>query len=96
MDLMHIAHSPNRLKKPLRRTKGGWKEISWDEAYSEIVDRSADIRDKWGAGAIVIFLELEGIMRLLSTGLLIYSEPQVFFLVSGSLGTLLCSVRKAN
>ena len=74
--------------------KGGWREISWDEAYSEIVDRFADIRDKWGAEAIVIgfgagsysVLDCKG-----SPGLL--CDPAMG---PASLRTLLCNVRKAN
>ncbi len=44
---LQVLYDPNRLNKPLRRTnpeKGlhadpKWKEISWEEAISEIVDR---------------------------------------------------------
>ncbi len=47
-----VHYDPNRLTKPLRRTnpkKGigvdpGWKEISWEEAISEIVDNLKRIR----------------------------------------------------
>ena len=47
-----IHYDPNRLTKPLRRTnpnKGigvdpGWKEISWDEAITEIVSHLKRIR----------------------------------------------------
>src|SRR5512136_2738596 len=44
---LQVLYDPNRLNKPLRRTnpeKGlhadpGWKEISWEEAVSEIVEK---------------------------------------------------------
>src|SRR3972149_5874952 len=44
---LQTLYDPNRLKVPLRRTNpekgiGGapkWKEISWEEAYAEIVPR---------------------------------------------------------
>ena len=47
-------YDPNRITKPLRRTnpeKGvgvdpGWEEISWEEAYDEIVQKLAEQRDK--------------------------------------------------
>ncbi|NHM13224.1 molybdopterin-dependent oxidoreductase [Xiamenia xianingshaonis] len=47
-------YDPNRISVPLRRTnpeKGigidpQWEEISWDEAYQEIIDKLAEQRDK--------------------------------------------------
>ncbi len=50
----HIAHDPKRLTKPLRKTSSGWKKISWDEAYDEIVDRFSEIREKFGAESLVV------------------------------------------
>lgn len=31
--LQDIYEDPNRLKKPLKRTADGWKEISWEAAF---------------------------------------------------------------
>ncbi len=49
-----LAHHPNRLTTPLRRTTQGWKEISWDEALGEISERFLAIRERWGAEALVL------------------------------------------
>ncbi len=49
-----IAHDENRLKYPMKRTKGGWKRISWDEAYDEITDRLSEVREKFGAESLVM------------------------------------------
>lgn len=48
-----VLYDPNRLEVPLRRTnpeKGSgvdpkWKEITWDEALEEIVEKFKKIRD---------------------------------------------------
>jgi anaerobic selenocysteine-containing dehydrogenase len=49
-----LAHHPERLTAPLRRTAQGWKEISWDVALSEISERFMEIREGWGAEALVL------------------------------------------
>ncbi|HWB46078.1 MAG TPA: molybdopterin-dependent oxidoreductase [Hyphomicrobiaceae bacterium] len=52
-----IAYHPNRLLHPMRRTgargEGRWARISWDEALDEMADRFAQIRQRYGAEAIV-------------------------------------------
>ena len=30
--LKELHHDPDRLRRPVRRTAGGWTEITWDEA----------------------------------------------------------------
>ncbi|MFI0469462.1 molybdopterin-dependent oxidoreductase [Saccharopolyspora sp. 5N102] len=53
-----IVHSPGRLTRPLRRTTPKsdpdprWREISWDEALSEVADRLGQIRDESGPEAV--------------------------------------------
>src|SRR3989304_2685788 len=58
-------YDKDRLQKPLRRTnhqKGinvdpGWKEISWEEAYTEIVKRLKQLRDNGEAHKLLWFSE---------------------------------------
>ncbi len=51
------TYDDRRLKTPLRRMKdrgaGTFEPISWDEALSEIADRFADIRRRYGPASIV-------------------------------------------
>ncbi|KAA9158062.1 molybdopterin-dependent oxidoreductase [Amycolatopsis acidicola] len=53
-----LVHSPARLTRPLRRTTPRtdpdprWREISWDEAMSEIAERLGKIRAESGAEAV--------------------------------------------
>lgn len=58
-------YDPDRIKTPLRRTnpkKGvgidpGFKEISWEEAYNEIVKRLKELRDNGEAHKLLWFSE---------------------------------------
>jgi thiosulfate reductase/polysulfide reductase chain A len=58
-------YDPDRIRKPLRRTnprKGigvdpKWKEISWEEAYSEIASRLKKLRDDGEAQKLLWFSE---------------------------------------
>ncbi|HIQ56225.1 MAG TPA: formate dehydrogenase subunit alpha, partial [Pyrodictium sp.] len=47
--------SKDRLKKPLKRTESGWKEISWREAIREISERLREYSKKYG-GDVIGFL----------------------------------------
>ncbi len=44
--------SPERLKKPLKRTESGWKEISWSEAIKEVAERLKEYAKAYGADVI--------------------------------------------
>lgn len=54
-----IVYSPDRLRQPMKRTrpKGdpdpGWVEISWDEALATVTKRLLEIRERYGAEAVV-------------------------------------------
>jgi anaerobic selenocysteine-containing dehydrogenase len=54
-----MVYSPDRLRKPMRRTrpKGdadpGWEAISWDEALRTIADKLTAIKAESGAEAVV-------------------------------------------
>ena len=52
-----IHHDPDRLRQPLRRTRGGgWTKISYDEAIRETADRLGAVREKYGPSAIGVYL----------------------------------------
>jgi len=52
-----ITYGPNRLLFPLRRAgargEGRWCRISWDDALEEMAQRLAEVRQTYGAEAIV-------------------------------------------
>ncbi|MCC8122241.1 MAG: molybdopterin-dependent oxidoreductase [Oscillospiraceae bacterium] len=55
---MELLYHPDRLKYPMRRAgaRGGceWQRITWDEAYDEIAENLAKIKESWGAEAICV------------------------------------------
>ncbi len=53
--LKDIYEDPNRLKFPVRRTAGGWQQISWEEAFNEVVDKIKDIQSKYGNNAVGMY-----------------------------------------
>jgi len=53
--LKELTHDPDRLKRPLRRTAGGWEEISWEAAYDEVARRLLEIRERHGNDAIGMY-----------------------------------------
>lgn len=53
--LKDIYYDKNRLRQPVRRTETGWEQISWDEAFTEVVANLKTIKAKHGADAIGIY-----------------------------------------
>jgi len=53
--LKELHDDPERLRRPLKRTPGGWQEISWPAAYREISARLLAIRKKHGPDAIGMY-----------------------------------------
>jgi anaerobic selenocysteine-containing dehydrogenase len=54
--LKGLQEDPDRLRRPLARTPGGWKEIGWEEAFALVVSRLGAIREQHGADAIATYL----------------------------------------
>ena len=52
---LEIIYSDKRLKKPLKRENGEFKEISWDQALDEISEKLTKIKDRYGAESIAAF-----------------------------------------
>lgn len=50
---VEMQRSPDRLTHPLRKTKGGFKRISWDEALTIAADRLSEIRHRHGPHSLV-------------------------------------------
>lgn len=50
-----IYTDPNRLKKPVKKTAEGWQQISWDEAFEEVVSKIKDIQSRYGNNAVGVY-----------------------------------------
>ena len=46
----------DKLRKPLRKTGDGWREISWQDAYRMVEENIKAVRDTHGANAIASYL----------------------------------------
>lgn len=53
--LKDIHEDPDRLKMPVKKTAGGWTEITWEEAFDEAADRLLAIQGRYGKDAVGIY-----------------------------------------
>ncbi|MGB0932266.1 MAG: molybdopterin-dependent oxidoreductase, partial [Chitinophagales bacterium] len=53
--LKDIHEDPDRLKYPIKRTADGWEQISWEEAYDEVVNNFKAIQAKYGDNAVATY-----------------------------------------
>ncbi len=49
-----LVHSKERLTNPLKKVNGEFREISWNEALDFIADKLTNIRQEYGAKALVV------------------------------------------
>lgn len=49
---LSFINSPDRLKKPLKRTEGGFREVSWGEAIREVATQLKEIARRYGPDAL--------------------------------------------
>lgn len=73
-----MIYAKERITVPLLKVKGTFKEISWDKAFSVVVDKLTEIRQKFGAGAVVPFA---------GNGLACRSTPQIVKRFAQAFGT---------
>ncbi len=70
--LEDVYHDPNRLKRPVRRTADGWKEIGWEEAFDEVAANLKRIQAAHGNNAVGIYLGNPNVHNL---GSILYGPP---------------------
>ncbi len=54
--LKDIHEDPDRLRRPLRRTDGGWEEISWDVALDEAALGIHGVQERHGLDSVATYL----------------------------------------
>jgi anaerobic selenocysteine-containing dehydrogenase len=54
--LKDLQSDPDRLRRPLQRTRGGWREISWDAALAEAAESLLAVRSAHGPESLGIYL----------------------------------------
>ena len=70
--LEDLYHDRDRLKKPLKRTELGWKEISWEAAFDEVATNLKSIQHKFGKNAVGVY---RGNPNVHNLGLMLYGSP---------------------
>ena len=50
--LQDLYQDKDRLKTPVKRTDTGWQNISWNEAFDEVVSKITSIQKKYGNNAV--------------------------------------------
>ena len=53
--LQDVYYDPDRLKTPVKKSKDGWQKISWDEAFSEVIDNIKKIQKQHGKDAVATY-----------------------------------------
>ena len=80
---LDVIYSPDRLKLPLKRSDGGFEEISWDRALDEIAQKLIRLKEEFGPKVLAMFcgsigvenLEMSTLIHHLKTA---YGSPNFF------------------
>ena len=70
--LKDLYDDPDRLKQPVRRVGDRWEPMSWDEAFTEVVDRIQRIQEDHGRDAVGVYL---GNPNAHNFGTLVFGPP---------------------
>ena len=54
--LQDFYHDKERLKTPIKRTENGWVDISWEDAFDEIIEKFQTIQETQGKNALGVYL----------------------------------------
>jgi anaerobic selenocysteine-containing dehydrogenase len=80
---LDVVYSPKRLKGPLKRSNGGFEEISWDQALDEIAEKLTRLKKDFGPQVFGFFcgsigvenLEMSTLVHLVRSG---FGTPNFF------------------
>ncbi len=70
--LQDIYADPDRLKRPVRRSKNGWEEIGWEEAFDEAARNLKAIQRQYGKNAVAVY---SGNPVAHNTGSMLFNGP---------------------
>jgi anaerobic selenocysteine-containing dehydrogenase len=76
-------YSPKRVKYPMKRVKGNWERITWDQALTEIANKLLKLREEYGPSVLGMFCGSIGVENLEMVGLTqrfkaAYGSPNFF------------------
>lgn len=52
---LDIMYAPDRLRYPMKKENGGWKQISWDEALDLITNNLEELKKSYGANSLSVY-----------------------------------------
>jgi anaerobic selenocysteine-containing dehydrogenase len=61
---IELVYHPDRLKYPLKRVKGEWRRITWDDALTEIAEELQTLKKESGPDVLSIFSGSIGVENL--------------------------------
>ena len=70
--LKDLYEDPDRLKQPVRRVGDRWEPMSWDDAFTEVVDRLQKIQEEHGRDTVGVYL---GNPNAHNFGTLVFGPP---------------------
>jgi len=54
--LAELHDDGDLLRRPLRKSGGGWREIGWEEALDEVARRLSDVQREYGRDAVATYI----------------------------------------
>ena len=70
--LKDLYFDKDRLKTPIKKTKNGWIDISWEDALDEVANKLMVIQKKYGQDAVATY---QGNPNVHNVGLMLYGKP---------------------
>jgi len=67
--MLENIYSPHRLKYPMKKGKGGWERISWNQALDEIAEKLLSLKRLYGPTVLGVFNGSVGVENLEMVGL---------------------------
>ena len=52
---LDILYAPDRLRSPMKKENGEWKEVSWEDALDLLADKLTGIKEKYGASSLGVY-----------------------------------------
>lgn len=53
--LKDIYEDRDRLRRPVRKVNGEWREIGWDEAFDEVAARLRELQERYGRDSVGVY-----------------------------------------
>ena len=70
--LQDLYFDKDRLKTPIKKTDTGWQNITWDEAFDEVISKLKTIQEKYGNNAVGAY---RGNPNVHNLGMMLFGTP---------------------